>query len=130
MSNSNIEAPDSPFVTYPPDAARPGHNFKEFYRQRDAVRETDSADEEDYVPIQGDEDFTEMTGPWIPASDISHLATSNSTSTSFHLPNLPNATLPLRFGASLSSTSVASCNSASWRVLLESGVPHPHPNFW
>ena len=47
---SDQAAPDSPFVTYPPDAARPGYNYRDYY--------PDSPDPE-YVPIQGDEDFVE-----------------------------------------------------------------------
>ena len=47
---SDQAAPDSPFVTYPPDAARPGFNYRDHY--------PDSPDPE-YVPIQGDEDYVE-----------------------------------------------------------------------
>ena len=47
---SDQAAPDSPSVTYPPDAARPGYIYRDHY--------PDSPDPM-YVPIQGDEDYVE-----------------------------------------------------------------------
>ena len=47
---SDHVAPDSPFVTFPPDAARPEYNYRDHY--------PDPPDPE-YVPIQGDEDYLE-----------------------------------------------------------------------
>lgn len=76
---SDLQAPESPLVTYPPDAARPGYNFHDFYRSREEQQAAESADDEDYVPIQGDEDFGEMTGVELatdPTADNSQLASS------------------------------------------------------
>ena len=46
----NFEAPESPMVTYPPDAAAPGDNWN-----RSSIGE----DIEVYVPVPGDEDYVD-----------------------------------------------------------------------
>jgi hypothetical protein len=43
---SDLVAPESPLVTYPPDAARPRYNYRDYY--------PDSPDPI-YVPVPGDE---------------------------------------------------------------------------
>jgi hypothetical protein len=48
---SDSVAPESPLVTYPPDAARPGYNYRDYY--------PDSPDPI-YVPVPGDEGFTDL----------------------------------------------------------------------
>jgi hypothetical protein len=48
---SDSEAPESPLVTYPPDAARPGYNYRDYY--------PDSPDPI-YVPMPGDEGFVDQ----------------------------------------------------------------------
>ena len=102
---SDHVAPDSPLVTYPPDAARPGYNYRDYY--------PDSPDPE-YVPIQGDEDYVEsnstnledsMEMSMAPRADISQTPTGPNPTSIF--PSLLNATNPMHFGAPLSSTSVA-----------------------
>ena len=102
---SDQAAPDSPFVTYLQDAARPGYNYRDHY--------PDSPDPE-YVPIKGDEDFVEsnstnyeemMDLSSMPLPDISQTAASPPSPPT--VPSLLNATLPMRFGAPISSTSVA-----------------------
>ena len=94
---SDQPAPDSTFVTYPPDAARPGYNYRDYY--------PDSPDPE-YVPIQGDEDFVESnsTNPdkamemsSEPNPDLSQTAAGQLSSPIY--PSLLNATNPMRFGA-------------------------------
>jgi hypothetical protein len=47
---SSQDAPRSPLVTYPPDAAAPGYNYRDYY--------PDSPDPV-FVPVPGDEDFVE-----------------------------------------------------------------------
>jgi hypothetical protein len=48
---SSQAAPDSPLVTYPPDAAHPGYNYRDYY--------PDSPDPI-YVPVLGDEGFVDQ----------------------------------------------------------------------
>ena len=52
----NFEAPESPMVTYPPDAAAPGDNWNE---TRYETRSSIGVDNEVYVPVPGDEDYVD-----------------------------------------------------------------------
>jgi hypothetical protein len=59
---SDSVAPDSPLVTYPPDTARPGYNYRNYH--------PDSPDPI-YVPVPGDEGFVDqMTDLEIAERDI------------------------------------------------------------
>ena len=49
------DAPESPLVTYPPDAAAPGYNYRAYYPPSPAGSEAI------YEPMPGDEDFVEQT---------------------------------------------------------------------
>jgi hypothetical protein len=76
---SSQAAPDSPLVTYPPDAARPGYNYRDYFSP-DPI----------YVPVPGDEGFVDqMTdleiaerseSSSVAQSDISQIAAGSSTS--------------------------------------------------
>jgi hypothetical protein len=87
---SDSVAPDSPLVTYPPDAARPGYNYRDYY--------LDSPDPI-YVPVPGDEGFVDqMTDLEIAErSEFSSAAQSDISQI---------ATPQFRLNGSLSSTSV------------------------
>ena len=102
FATATSTAPESPpLVTYETEAARLGHPYDDYYRNRESY---ESPDVEEYVPILGDEDFVEeMSMPQPP--DISLIVGTPASPIS--LPSLLNATIPPRFGAPLSSTSVA-----------------------
>jgi hypothetical protein len=86
--------PDSPFVAYPPDAARPAYNYRNHY--------PDPLDPE-YVPIQGDDDYVESNSKNLedtvkismaPSTDISQTPIGPNSSS---ISPLLNATIPMRF---------------------------------
>ena len=96
----------SPLVTYPPDAARPGYNYRDHYPAPTAEMQSE------YSPMPGDEDYVEPDSGEIsldfanmPQSDLSQIAASDFFTPS--LPSLSNSTNPVRVGASLSSASAA-----------------------
>jgi hypothetical protein len=124
---SDSVAPESPLVTYPPDAARPGYNYRDYY--------PDSPDPI-YVPLPGDEGFVDqMTELEIverselssaAQSDISQIATGASASPAF--PAFNSTTNPVRFGVPLSSTSVATPQFRLNGSLSSTSVATPHPS--
>jgi hypothetical protein len=123
---SDSVAPDSPLVTYPPDAARPGYNYRDYY--------LDSPDPI-YVPVPGDEGFVDqMTDLEIAErsefssaaqSDISQIAAGVSVSSAF--PAFNSTTNPVCSGVPLSSTSVATPQFRLNGSLSSTSVPTPHP---
>ena len=122
---SSQAAPNSPLVTYPPDAARPGYNYRDYY--------PDSPDPI-YVPVPGDEGFVDqMTeleiaerseSSSVAPSDISQIAAGPSTSPAF--PSFNSTTNPVRFGVPLSSTSVANPQFILTGSLSSTSVATPH----
>jgi hypothetical protein len=122
---SSQAAPDSPLVTYPPDAARSGYNYRDYY--------PDSPDPI-YVPVPGDEGIVDqMTdleiaerseSSSVAQSDISQIAAGSSTSTAF--PSFISTTNPVRFGVPLSSTSVATPQFLLSGSLSSTSVATPH----
>ena len=104
-----IEAPESPQVTYPMDAAVPGYNW------HDNRPSPTGEDNEIYVPVPGDEDyvdgdFTICREPpsVLPIQSLS--AIMRTQFASFAIPSVPslyNSTNPARSGASLLSASAA-----------------------
>jgi hypothetical protein len=118
---------DTPFVIYPPDAARPGYSYRDYY--------PDSPDPI-YVPVPGDEGFVDqMTDLEIAEraemssaaqSDISQIAAGSSTSPAF--PSFNSTTNSVRFGDPLSSTSVATPQFRLSGSLSSASVGTPHPS--
>ena len=112
-------APESPLVTYPPDAAAPGYNYREYYPP------SPSGSEAIYEPMPGDEDFVDQTSADfsieatnVPQSDLSRIAASDFSSPSF--PSLAKSTNPVRLGAPLSSALAAASQSRLRSSLLSS----------
>jgi hypothetical protein len=124
---SDSVAPESPLVTYPPDAARPGYNYRDYY--------PDSPDPI-YVPVRGDEGFVDqMTDLEIEErsefssaaqSDISQIAAGASASPAS--PAFNSTTNPVRFGVPLSSTSVATPQFRLNGSRSSTSVANPHPS--
>ena len=102
----NQEAPESPEVTYPMDAAAPGFNW------HDNRPSPSAEDNEVYVPVQQDEDyidfdFTMCREPPILPPPQSLSAILRTTFATPSVPSLFNSTNPAPSGASLSSASAA-----------------------
>jgi hypothetical protein len=103
---SSQDGARSPLVTYPPDAARPGYNYADYYPSPMAEMQSE------YAPVPGDEDYVEPNAADLsldfanmPQSNVNRVAASDFSTPS--LPSLSNSTNPVRFGASLSSASAA-----------------------
>ena len=120
MKVYHYSRPQSPMVTYPPDAAAPGDNWKETrYETRSSIGE----DNEVYVPVPGDEDYMdcdfticrEPNAP--PVQSLS--AIMRAQFISFATPSVPTlytSTNPAHSGASLSTASAAAPQFGLYRL--------------
>ena len=118
----NQDAPVSPQITNPMDAAAPGYNWHD-------NRPSPSADDNEiYVPVPGDEDYVDCDYTisreppiLLPAQSLSAILR-----TTFATPSVPSSSTQensTRSGASLSSASAAAQSFRTGAPTVLSGIP-------